>query len=147
MKSKLITVFVATALSTLGLCSTISHASDKEFLIESINSTSSSHITSVKFVKANVNSNTPYNVNSVELVLNKPMFNLTSPFKPEYIPTKAFKKNELYELATLFNDKLQQFLALFDFTTAAKQDSYFHSDRPNDNTTIDLSSDCNSSKT
>ena len=84
------------------------------------------------------------NTSTVEHLINKPLFTLTSPAQfEEYIPSKTFKKNELFELATIFNDKLQQVLSFLGLTRSITQDGYFNADKPNDYTTIEVNADCN----
>jgi len=130
----------------MGLCSTISYASEKNnFLIEandkySISSLVLSQTNTLNTVKEKHTN--ALNFNNVDHILNKPLFSILSPMQSAYTPRKKSSKNELFELATLFNDKLQQILAYFNLTKASKHDSYMHSDKPNDSTSIKLSSDC-----
>ncbi len=148
MKSKLLTVFLASALSTIGLCSTISHASEKnEFFIQS---NVQSHIYDqpvAKVTTVNITSSTYSNkIYSFEELSSQPLYFLSSSTRSEYASTKKYKKNHLFEFATLFNDKLQQIIAFFEFTRSSKHNNYMNSDKPNDNTSIDLSSDCKTNK-
>ena len=149
MKSKLITVFIISALSALGLCSTVSSAADKAFFINSSTQSNthvipSAHATTIMMLSKNIEQKILLNTSTVEHLINKPLFTLTSPAQfEEYIPSKTFKKNELFELATIFNDKLQQVLSFLGLTRSITQDGYFNADKPNDYTTIEVDADCN----
>ncbi len=147
MKSKLITVFIVSTLSTLGLCSTISYASDKEFFIQNINQPVANAISTTQVITNKLSNNTfnnknLLNVHTIDHILNKPLFSIDSTANAEYIPTKTFNKNEFFEFALIFNDKLQQFLSLFNVNNSVKYNYYLDSDKPNNDTTIKLISDC-----
>lgn len=151
MKSKLITVFIVSALSTLGLCSTISYASDKEFFIQKINQPIANAISTTQVITNKLSNNTfnnkkLLNVHTIDHLLNKPLFSIDSAANTEYIPTKTFNKNEFFEFALIFNDKLQQFLSLFNVNNSVKYNYYLDSDKPNNDTTIKLISDCDTKK-
>ena len=100
MKSKLITVFIISALSALGLCSTVSSAADKAFFINSNTQSNthvipSAHATTIMMLSKNIEQKILLNTSTVEHLINKPLFTLTSPAQfEEYIPSKTFKKNE-----------------------------------------------------
>jgi len=121
MKSKLISVFIATMLSIVGLCSTISHAADKELIIQVAYDTASTHsVNLVKLIKQ-----TPIETTSLDNMLNRPLLNLYSTITTEYIPEQDFiKKNEVFELATRFNDKLQQIIAKFSSNESSQHKQY-----------------------
>ena len=145
MKSKLISVFIVTILSTIGLCSTISHAADKSFIIKTANkSTNVSTLQVVKFIHEGSKQISLLNINTVDEITNKPLLNLYSSIAAEYIPEQKFiKKNEMFELATIFNDKLQQILAKFSSDESPQNNNHFiNSDKPSNNNSIN----CNTTK-
>lgn len=145
MKFKLITVFILSTLSTLGLCSTISYASNEEFFIQNINQPTAKVITNT-LSNNTFNNKILLNTNTLDNILNKPLFSIHSTTKPEYIPTKTLNKNELFEFALIFNDKLHQFLSFFNANSSVKHKYYLDSDKPNNDTTIKLISDCETNK-
>lgn len=140
MKSKIISVFIATALSTIALCSTISHAADKQFIVQTVtygaSDTTSEQV--IKLVQQRSNRISIYTVNSFDEIINRPLLNLTSSIAGDYIPTPKFtKKNEIFELATIFNDKLQQIIAKLSFNqTPQSKDHLMHGDTPKDKNAI-----------
>lgn len=58
-----------------------------------------------------------------------------------YIPEQEFtKKNKIFELAVIFNDKLQQILAKLSFNQSSKSKNYLiNGDKPNDKHSINCS--------
>jgi len=145
MKYKFISVFIAATLTIIGLCSTISHAADKQFIIQTAYNSASAHsMKAVKFIKKSPNQINLLAVNTVEQMINRPLLNIYSSISAEYIPEQTFiKKNEMFELVTIFNDKLQQIIAKFSFDKSHQNESHFiNSDKPNDNNSIN----CNITK-
>lgn len=142
MKSKLISVFIATALSTIGLCSTISHASEKQFIIQATYSNVNTHsMNAVKFIKEGSNQINLLQIDTVDEMINRPLLNLYSSIAVGYIPEQEFtKKNKIFELAVIFNDKLQQILAKLSFNQSSKSKNYLiNGDKPNDKHSINCS--------
>mgnify|MGYP000568749306 CR=1 FL=1 len=128
MKSLLKPVFLSTALTTLGLCCTISNASalspaDKiegqmlaSYQVQGLlitNQADTQLLASHEDAFANL--------------LTKPLARLASNVVPEATPIATGKKNEFFEIAAIFNDRLQQFIAHFqkadDSHAAAKTES------------------------
>ncbi|WP_426360435.1 hypothetical protein ACPUVO_09575 [Pseudocolwellia sp. HL-MZ19] len=140
MKSKIITAIFAIALSTIGLCSTISHANDQKSIIKAVTySTSDLAAAQVsKFVGQNVNQMSTLKANSYDALVNRPLFSLSSSVTGSYIPNQDFtKKNRVFELATIFNDKLQQVIAKFSYNEAPKYNSHsINGDMPEDKNAI-----------
>lgn len=145
MKSKLISVFIVTTLSTIGLCSTISHAADKSFIIQSANeNTNTSALQVVEFIHKGSKQISLLNINTLDEITNKPFLNIYSSITAEYMSEQRFiKKNEMFELATIFNDKLQQILAKLSFDESPQNKNHFiNSDKPRNNNSIN----CNTTK-
>lgn len=143
MASKLNTAFIVSTLSAVGLCSTISYASEKDFLIQNVNKPvvnviSTTQVITNKLSNSSFDHKSKLNLHTIEHILNKPLFNMYSVTNSEYTPTKAFNKNELFEFALLFNDKLQQLLSFFNFNHSVKHNYYLNSDKPHNNTTVKL---------
>ncbi|XPF94222.1 hypothetical protein ACM9HF_19775 [Colwellia sp. RE-S-Sl-9] len=139
MKSKVVSVFITTVLCTVALCSTISHAADKQFIVQTVTYTTSGISSNqvIKLVEEHKKINI-FSINSFNEVINRPLLNLTSSIPSEYIPASSFtKKNEIFELATIFNDKLQQILAKLSFNqTSQSKDHLMHGDTPKDKNAI-----------
>ena len=116
MKSLLKPVFLGTALSTLGLCCTISYAASlkpmKSFDEQLL---ASNQIVALKVVQQ---TNMPQLIKTKRMVvsniLNKPLLSLTTNDSSVLKTGAPVKKNEFFEVAAIFNDKLQQFLSYFD---------------------------------
>lgn len=140
MKSKIISVFITTALSTIVLCSTISHAAEKQFIIQAVTYNTSDIASKqvMKLAQHRSNEISIYTVNSFDEILNRPLVNITSSIAGDYIPTPKFtKKNEIFELATIFNDKLQQILSKLSFNeNTQNKDQFINSDKPKDKNSI-----------
>jgi len=139
MKSKIISAFIAIILGTIGLCSTISHANDQKSFIKTVTyNTSGLAVHQVnKLVEQSSNQITSLKVNTYEKFINKPLLSIsTVAAAGNYIPEQDFsKKNEIFELATIFNDKLQQIISKFSDN---KQHKYknMDSDLPEDKNAI-----------
>lgn len=61
-----------------------------------------------------------FNQPHFERVIDKPLLRIPEFKANEYIPRKVPRRNDIFEFATIFNDKLQQFLSLFDGTFFAE---------------------------
>lgn len=124
MKSLLKPAFLGTALTTLGLCCTISYAaalkpmksfdeqqfkSNQVFTVKVVHKTSMPKLADTKNLL-------------VANVLNKPLLSLTVNEQPELKAISPIKKNEFFEVAAIFNDKLQQFISYFDSTHGGSTD-------------------------
>lgn len=140
MKSKIIAVFTAVAFSTIGLCSAFSHAADQQSIIQTV-AYNTSDIASKQVVKLVEHGSSQINnikANTYEVFINKPLLSLKSSVASDYMPSQDFtKKNKIFELATLFNDKLQQILARFSYSEAPKKKiRATHNDKPQDKNAI-----------
>ena len=124
MKSLLKPLLLSATLSAIGLSCTISYAS-ASLSSDGIERSVPSSVRDS--VLANTNAvggivNRPFN--SFEYLINKPLFQISineissiGPLNFNDTP----KKNEIFEVAAIFNDKLQLFLAYFDEDPLAGQ--------------------------
>lgn len=140
MKPKIISALIAVIFGTVALCSTISHANDKQSIIKAVayNTSDIAAKQVTKMVKQGSNQISILKTNTYDTFINRPLLSLSSSVKANYIPTQNFtKKNKIFELATLFNDKLQQILAKFSFSDSPKHKSraIIH-DKPKDKNAI-----------
>ena len=71
-------------------------------------------------------------------LINRPLLSLSTSVSGSYIPAQDFtKKNKIFELATIFNDKLQQILAKFSYNDSPQYRSHSMSgDMPEDKNAI-----------
>jgi len=118
MKPKITSIFFATLLCTIGLCTTISHAANNQFDVQNKINTpiDNSSNQTVKFVQLRLNKMNTVQMTGAKQLVNRPLFALSPVIKTDYLPSQKFvKKNEVFELATIFNDKLQQFLSKLSF--------------------------------
>ncbi len=53
-----------------------------------------------------------FNKSSFEVMNDKPLLRIPQQEMVEYIPKKTARRNDIFELAVIFNDKLQQFLSV-----------------------------------
>jgi hypothetical protein len=144
MKSKIISVFITTVLSTIGLCSTISYAADKEFIIKTVdyNTSNINYKKVVKLFGQNAYQTNTLNINTFDKILNRPLLNFPSYIAEDYPPTQKFnKKNEIFELGTIFNDKLQQILSKLSLNGAEQnKNNFINRDESKDNNSINCTS-------
>jgi hypothetical protein len=140
MKSKIITAIIAIALSTIGLCSTISHANDQQSIIKAItyNTSDLAAVQVNKFVENSSNQMSMLKANTYDALVNRPLLSLSSSVTGSYIPNQDFtKKNKIFELATIFNDKLQQVIAKFSHNESPVYNSHsINGDMPEDKNAI-----------
>lgn len=140
MKSKIISALIATVFATIGLCSTISHANDQQSIIKSVayNTSEIAAKQVSKMVEQGSNKISILKNNTYDAFINRPLLSLSSSVATNYIPTKNFtKKNKIFELATRFNDKLQQILAKLSFSESPKNKARSIShDKPKDKNAI-----------
>ncbi|REL32126.1 hypothetical protein [Thalassotalea euphylliae] len=127
MNNKLKGITSAIALSTVGLCFAVSHAaptiSDKEevkyFVIKKVSITTAPVISANKHFDAlrGVESSTLFQREVFAQMFDKPLVRI--PLDQQYIAdsqvakSKPQKTNDFFALATVLNDKLQQFIAKF----------------------------------
>jgi len=126
MKPTIIPALIAIILSIITLCSSISHANDKKALIKSVAySTSEIAVTKVNdIVKQSSNQISTLKTSTYNSLISASLLDIQS-IRANYSKTKDFtKKNEIFELATRFNDKLQQVLAKLPFTDTPKKKNY-----------------------
>ncbi|WP_441003259.1 hypothetical protein [Pseudocolwellia agarivorans] len=140
MKSKIISTIIAIALGTIGLCSTISHANDKQTIITAVTySTSDIAAKQVnKLISQSSKQISALKTNNYDGLINRPLLSLSTSVSGSYIPAQDFtKKNKIFELATIFNDKLQQILAKFSYNDSPQYRSHSMSgDMPEDKNAI-----------
>jgi len=114
MKALLKPLLLGSALTSLGLCCTISYASailplksfdEQKFQSQKVISLSLSN-------KQTLITSIPGN-KKVTSILNKPLLMLEVNESPLMKPVVPGKKNEFFEIASIFNDKLQQFISSF----------------------------------
>jgi len=116
MKSILKPLLLSATLSAIGLSNTICHASaslSSDGIERSIPISVESAITS----NNSAGGMTPRQFNSFEYLMTKPLLRLSINEVHAISSQPAFnsaKKNEVFEVAAIFNDKLQQFLAYID---------------------------------
>ncbi|WP_448213755.1 hypothetical protein [Colwellia sp. MEBiC06753] len=128
MSTKLQKLFIATALSTVGLCSTVASSSvtaaiptyfDKMYSDQTYANQkySEQNFVVVNKVTAITQLNTHGQINNVfkqetfAQMFDKPLVRIPLDNLPMQATKKASKKNEFFALATVFNDKLQQLIA------------------------------------
>lgn len=124
MKALLKPAFLGTALSTIGLCCTISYAAAlkpmKSFDEQQF---TTSQVFAVKVVQKTSMPQLAETKNLlVANILNKPLLSLTVNEQPELKAIAPIKKNEFFEVAAIFNDKLQQFISYFDSSHGGSAD-------------------------
>jgi hypothetical protein len=140
MKPKIASVLIAVIFGTVALCSTISHANDQQSIIKAVvyNTSDIAAKQVTIMVKHGSNQINILKMNTYDAFINRPLLSLSSSVKTNYIPAQNFtKKNKIFELATLFNDKLQQILAKLSFNESPKHKarSIIH-DKPKDKNAI-----------
>ena len=114
MISRLKPVLLSTALTTLGLCCTISNASAISPAVQIKSQFAITYQTQGLLITSQASTNLlTSNENAFANLLTKPLARLASNEIPEAIPVSSGKKNEFFEIAAIFNDKLQQFIAHF----------------------------------
>lgn len=113
-KSSLLKTTVAVA--SLAVCSSISYASasaPQHFTLSTDVQVSNLKPVLVSATKDN-DLTFSFTQTQFERVIDKPLLQIPEFKANEYIPTKMPRRNDIFEFATIFNDRLQQFLALFN---------------------------------
>jgi|GEM_PF-1280476 len=145
MKPKITSIFFATVLCTFGLCITFSHAANNPFdVLNKINTPlDNSPEQTVKYVQLRLNKVNIVETAGVKQSVNRPLFALSPVVKRDYLPSQKFvKKNEVFELATIFNDKLQQLLSKLSFNNNHHSSpSFIQSDHLQDNNSVNCKID------
>ncbi|WP_286262631.1 hypothetical protein [Thalassotalea atypica] len=107
MKALLKPIFLGTALSTLGVCFTLSHAASIS-ATQDVEAPKMVVMTQIFPITNNQEFKDPQ---SFLQVFDKPLVRIPMATPPSEQFKQARKKNQFFELATVFNDKLQQFIA------------------------------------
>jgi len=148
MKSILKPLLISSALSAIGFSCTISNA-----FAESPTPIINDAVVTVNYLQAlpklssegisRALSNSQSQNIIFNNIINKPFINLTSVNLSDLTPYKSNNKNELFQMATIFNDKLQQFLSKLSFKSNF-QDAIqnIDADQKEDTMSIDVSSKC-----
>jgi len=108
-------IILSTALGTLGLCCTISHATDT-FKINAIAKNISHNSTNIvlpRLAGEGINSNTYRQITTFAQLANKPL--LIMPLGNNILLKEEIvnKGNAIFLAATIFNDKLHNFMSKF----------------------------------
>jgi len=128
MKSLLKPLMLGTALSTLGLCFTISHASNEQLLTAKNQNIASKHVYVYAFpllesegnhtqlIASNNIMNSSESLDgsytSIGGLLNNPLLIIPNEVLPNHSPEKN-NEHGFFEMTAMFNDKLQAFIASF----------------------------------
>ena len=150
MKSILKPLLISSALSAIGFSCTISNA-----FAETPTSSINYAVTTVNYIQSlpklssegisRALGNTPSQDVIFNNIINKPFLSLASVNLPDFTPYKSNNKNELFQVATIFNDKLQQFISMLSFKSNFQEAlQNIDVDQKNDTMSIDVSSKCES---
>jgi len=148
MKSILKPLLISSALSAIGLSCTISNA-----FAESSTSNIRHTATSVNYLQALPKlsseglSRTLDKTDSQRFIfdniINKPFLSFSSANIGEFTPYKSNNKNELFQMATIFNDKLQQLLSMWSFeSNYQKAQQNIDVDKKEDTMSINVTQEC-----
>lgn len=113
MKTIFKPLFISTAMSVLGLCFTISHAATLLPVEENIVESKMIVMTQIFPV---TQSNSYRKPEQFGRIFDKPLVRIPLDELPLQNFKQSRKKNEFFELATVFNDKLQQLIASIKFS-------------------------------
>jgi hypothetical protein len=148
MKSILKPLLISSALSAIGLSCTISNA-----FAEPSTSNVSYAVTTVNYLQALPKlsseglSSTLNKTQSqrfiFDSIINKPFLSFSSANIGDFTPYKSNNKNELFLMATIFNDKLQQILSMWSLKSNY-QDAQRHMDldKKEDTMSINVTAEC-----
>jgi hypothetical protein len=148
MKSILKPLLIGSALSAIGLSCTISNA-----FAEPSNSNVRYAATTVNYLQAfpklsgegisNVLDKTQSQRFIFNNIINKPFLSFASVNLADITPYKSNNKNELFLMATIFNDKLQQLLSMWSFkSNYQKAQQHMHTDKKEDTMSINVTAEC-----
>ncbi|WDE13176.1 hypothetical protein [Thalassomonas haliotis] len=129
MKLSLKPLLLYISLSTLGLCGIVSSASANAPAEQKVKVIS--QIVKVYTMPARLTGNTSSQLNiardaslvSLGQLLSKPLLQLPVRQGQRFISKPVEKKNQFFEIANIFNDKLQQFISTFN---AKENNAFFH---------------------
>ncbi|WP_281556491.1 hypothetical protein [Thalassomonas sp. RHCl1] len=130
MKLSLKPLLLYISLSTLGLCGIVSSASANAPAEPKVKVISQIVKVYTMPVRLAGNTGSPLNITrdsdlvSLGQLLTQPLLQLPVSQGEHFIAKPIEKKNQLFEIANIFNDKLQQFISGF----SAKEDSAFFDD-------------------
>ena len=109
MKSILKPVIISTSISVLALCCSVSYAKANSTAHEL---SRMQHVYALpKLSSEGISRVKPKHFNSFGQMLDKPMLRIPLNESPLFKKSLPSKKNEFFEMATIFNDKLQQLMA------------------------------------
>lgn len=123
MKLQLKPLILSISLSTFGLCGIVAAASP--------NSPVDNKVKIIRQIvkvytmpgKPERNSNQELNLVSFAQLLSSPILNIPMNQQPDFSVKPLEKKNQLFEMANIFNDKLQRIMSVFS-TNKAKEFSF-----------------------
>lgn len=150
MKSILKPLLISSALSAIGLSCTISNA-----FAESSNVDTGYTAITVNYIQA-LPKLSSEGINKVlgqtqsqdlisNSIINKPFLSLSSVKLSELTSYKANNKNKLFQMATIFNDKLQQLLSMWPFKSNYQKTQHnIGIDQKEDTMSIKVTAKCES---
>jgi len=148
MKSILKPLLISSAFSVIGLSCTISSA-----FADSLTPSVSHAATTANYIHAlptlssegiNRTLDKSYSQNIiVNNIINTPSLSLAAINFPNFTPQKSNNKNKLFQMATIFNDKLKHFLSFFSFNSSYQEiPKNIDTDEIKDTTSINVTSKC-----